>query len=94
MPLLGLQNHRLLEHHHRKLNHLSLHRSPLGNEIGFDECYRGFESEIEGNKTDDGTDLGCGCVDVGFEMPAAIRKFLFQPSKSRCLMLGVKRGVI
>ncbi len=43
-------------------------------------------SRIDGVKTD----LGCGCVDVGFENPAAIRKFLFQSSTSRYLMLKVR----
>ena len=37
------------------------------------------------NRSDDGrTDSGCGCVDVGFENPAAIRKFLFQSSTPKC----------
>jgi hypothetical protein len=43
------------------------------------------------NRIDDvRTGLGCDCVVVGFENPAAIRKLLFQSSTSRALMLKVK----
>jgi hypothetical protein len=89
-PLLDLQSH--LFDHHRKLNHLNRHQSPLEIETGYDEYCRGCENGIVVNKNDDGrSGLGCGCVDVGFENPAAIRKFLFQSSTSRGLMLKVNR---
>ena len=84
--LLDLQS--CLLHDRRKLNHLNHLQSPLGIEICFDEYYRDCGNGFVVNTIDDvKTDLGCGCDDVGSENPAAIRKFLFQSSTSRCLML-------